>query len=79
MEKSPGQSIFKSCAVCSYEITSEFFPPQSRSRFWLELFLRRAQRRARLRSSFDDPAYRERREAEIKRRAGANEVDEAAN
>jgi len=41
----------------------------------LELFLRRAQRRAGFRSSFDDPAYRERREAEIKRRADANEEE----
>jgi hypothetical protein len=32
----------------------------------LELFLRRAQRRA----QYDDPGYRQRREAEIKRRAG---------
>jgi hypothetical protein len=31
------------------------------------------------RFSFDDPAYRERREAEIKHRAGANDDDEAAN
>lgn len=45
----------------------------------LELFLRRAQRRARLRASFDDPAHREGRKDEITRRANDDDDDEAAS
>jgi hypothetical protein len=41
----------------------------------LELFLRRAQRRA----LWNDPAYLERRKAEVVRRATQNDDDEAAN
>lgn len=41
----------------------------------LQLFLRRAQRRA----QWNDPAYRARRQAEIARRANRSDDDEAAN
>jgi hypothetical protein len=45
----------------------------------LELFLRRAQRRAALVARYRDPEYRAQREAHIKRVIGESEDDEAAN
>jgi hypothetical protein len=44
----------------------------------LELFLRRAQRRAALLARYEDPSYRAQREAEIIRRASAPDDDEGA-
>jgi hypothetical protein len=45
----------------------------------LELFLRRAQRRARLRAQYDDPAYQEMRKAHVERVIARKDEDEAAN